>query len=108
MEQHFTFDQLPAVVSQLSRKLDKIEQLLIQQNDLSEPSDQLFTVHEAAEFLSLAVPTVYALASRSELPYMKRSKRLYFSRLELMDYLKDGRKKTTIEIQEEAIELARK
>jgi excisionase family DNA binding protein len=68
----------------------------------TETPDQLLTVHEAAEFLSLAVPTVYTMVSRGELPVMKRSKRLYFSRIELMDYLKQGRKKTAAETASEA------
>ena len=33
---------------------------------------------------------------------MKRSKRLYFSRTELLNYLKDGRKKSNAEIEQEA------
>ena len=33
---------------------------------------------------------------------MKRSKRLYFSRTELMEYLKEGRKKSNAEIEKEA------
>lgn len=67
-----------------------------------EQSDQLLTVQETAEFLALAVPTVYSMVSRGELPVMKRSKRLYFSRLELTDYLKAGRKKSNSEIASEA------
>jgi excisionase family DNA binding protein len=62
-----------------------------------EPADQpeqLLTIQEAAEFLSLTVPTMYSKVSKGELPVMKRSKRLYFSRTELMEYVKAGRKKT--------------
>jgi hypothetical protein len=33
---------------------------------------------------------------------MKRSKRCYFSKVELINYLKQGRKKTTAEIADEA------
>jgi hypothetical protein len=33
---------------------------------------------------------------------MKRSKRLYFSRTELLEYLKKGRKKSSSEIEQEA------
>ena len=58
--------------------------------------------HQAAEFLSLAVQSIYQMVSRRELPYMKRSKRIYFSRTELMEYLKKGRKPTVSEIQKEA------
>lgn len=64
--------------------------------------EQLLTIQEAAEFLSLAVPTMYSKVSKGELPVMKRSKRLYFSRTELLEYLKDGRKKSNAEIEQEA------
>lgn len=70
-----------------------------------EPTDQpeqLLTIQEAAEFLSLTVPTMYSKVSKGELPVMKRSKRLYFSRTELLEYLKDGRKKSNAEIEQEA------
>lgn len=64
--------------------------------------EQLLTIQEAAEFLRLTVPTMYSKVSKGELPVMKRGKRLYFSRTELLDYLKAGRKKTNTEIEKEA------
>ena len=70
-----------------------------------EPTDhpeQLLTIQQAAEFLSLSVPTLYTKVSKGELPVMKQGKRLYFSRTELLDYLKDGRKKSNAEIEAEA------
>ena len=70
-----------------------------------EPTDQpeqLLTVQGAAEFLGLTVPTIYSKCSRNEIPFMKRSKRLYFSSTELMEYPKDGRKKSNAEIEQEA------
>ena len=72
------------------------------QANRSEHPEQLFTIQQAADFLSLAVPTIYSMVSRGELPYMKRSKRLYFSRFELTNYLKAGRKKTIAETIAEA------
>jgi len=62
------------------------------------------SIREAAEFLNLSVPTLYSKVSRGELPVMKRGKRLYFSKLELMDYLKAGRKKSNAEIEAEAVQ----
>ncbi len=70
-----------------------------------EPTDQpeqLLTIQQAAEFLSLTVPTIYSMVSKGELPVMTRSKRLYFSRTELLDYIKTGRKKSNAEIEAEA------
>jgi excisionase family DNA binding protein len=64
--------------------------------------EQLLTIQEAAEFLKLTVPTIYSKVSKGELPVMKRSKRLYFSRTELLEYLKQGRKKSNAEIEQEA------
>ena len=104
MEQGLTFEQLPGAVTRLSRKLEVIEKLLLSKFDQtgSETSDQLLTVEEAAEFLRLSTPTIYSKVSRGELPFMKRSKRLYFSKTELMEYVKEGRQQTNAEIDSEA------
>ncbi|MBN1988734.1 MAG: helix-turn-helix domain-containing protein [Bacteroidales bacterium] len=64
--------------------------------------DQLLTIQQAADFLHLSVPTLYSKTSKRELPCMKQGKRLYFSQKELVEYLKQGRKKTTGEIEAEA------
>ncbi len=101
-----TFDQLPEAVGRLAAKLEIIENLLRerQQERTKEEPEQLLTVEQTAEFLNLSVPTIYAKVSKSELPVMKRGKRLYFSRSELLAYLKAGRKKTTTELAAEADE----
>lgn len=98
-----TFEQLPEAVSQLAVKLDNIERLLtLKKEPTKEPTEKLFSVKQAAEFLRLSVPTMYSKVSRGELPVMKRGKRLYFSEKELMEYLKAGRKKSNDEIEREA------
>ena len=71
-------------------------------NPTNEQPEQLLTIQEAAQFLNLTVPTIYSKVSKGELPVMKRSKRLYFSSTELMEYLKEGRKKSNAEIEQEA------
>ena len=68
----------------------------------TEHPEQLLSIQQAAEFLSLSVPTLYSKVSKGELPVMKRGKRLYFSRTELMEYIKEGRKKSNAEIEAEA------
>ncbi|MCP4438322.1 MAG: helix-turn-helix domain-containing protein [Aureispira sp.] len=99
-----SFDQLPAAVHQLSQKLEAIEKLLLnrRKDQSTEEKDELLTVQQAAEFLILSVPTIYSKVSRGELPVMKQGKRLYFSKEELMEYLKAGRKKTNTELEAEA------
>ena len=65
--------------------------------------EKLLSVQEAAELLNLTVPTIYSKVSRGELPVMKRSKRLYFSRDELVNYIKQGRRKTFTEIEKQEL-----
>jgi excisionase family DNA binding protein len=101
---NLTFEQLPQAVNQLFSKLESIEKLLIAQTKQppTEQPDTLLTVQQAAEFLNLTVPTIYSKVSKSELPVMKRGKRLYFSQCELLEYLQAGRKKSNAEIEAEA------
>ena len=65
-------------------------------------TEQFLTIQEAATLFNLKVPTMYSKVSRGEIPVMKRGKRLYFSRSELLEYLKEGRKKSNSEIEMEA------
>jgi excisionase family DNA binding protein len=66
------------------------------------PSDELMTIEQAANFLSLKKNTLYSLVSKGEISSMKRSKRLYFSREDLLNYVKAGRRKSNAKIADEA------
>lgn len=97
-----TFEQLPQAVSLLHDKLNHIEQLLKEGNNQPASADELLSISEAAKFLNLSVPTLYGKVSRKEIPVNKQGKRLYFYRSELADWIKAGRKKTIVEIRQEA------
>ena len=93
---------------EIEARLANIENLLIDLKHnpggappLPDP-DEFLTVKEAATFLKLSVPTVYTLISKGQLPVMKRSQRCYFLKSDLVNYLKQGRKKTNAEIGQEA------
>ena len=67
-------------------------------NEQPEHSDRLLTIDEAATLLHLSKATVYTKVSRNELPGVcKRGKRLYFDRQILIDWIKQGRKKSNAE-----------
>ena len=55
MTETLSFENLPKAVNQLSEKLDRLEKLLSEKQELPqvETPDQLFTIQEAAEFLNL-------------------------------------------------------
>jgi excisionase family DNA binding protein len=91
----------------LDARLSNIENLLLDLKHsnhgyLSTEVEELLTVQQAADFLSLSVQTIYGAIHRKQLPFMKRAKRCYFLKKDLIDYLKAGRKKTSAEIESEA------
>lgn len=91
------------LISNISERITaNILQAVKKEFKQTERPEQLLTVQETAQFLNLSVPTIYSKVSKGELPVMKTSKRLYFSSTELMEYLKEGRKKSNSEIEQEA------
>jgi len=99
----FTFNELPQAVSQLYHKLENIERLLLAKGNPEQPqTDQLLNIKQAAELLILTVPTLYGLVHKRAIPVCKRGKRLYFSKTELMEWVKAGRNTTQDEIESQA------
>lgn len=77
-----------------------LDQLILKQNNITK-DDELLTIEEASKFIHLAPPTIYAKVANSTIPYSKKGKRLYFSKKELISWVKKGRKKTNEEIESE-------
>lgn len=103
--ENLSFDQLPKAVAMLLDEIKELKKLITTHTataEPSEPQDELMNVEQTAEFLNLSVPTIYGKVHRRELPVMKRGNRLYFSKFELLDYLKQGRQQTMQEIEDEA------
>ena len=84
-------EQLSNLIQNSVRKV--LEETPPQTVEPTDQPEQLLTIQQAAAYLSLTVPTIYRKVSIGELPAMKQGKRLYFSRIELLEYLKDVRKK---------------
>lgn len=103
MEQKLSFEELPNAVTMLAEEVRHLKNLLIEKQEevIKDPTEKILSVIETAEFLNLRVATIYSKCSRNQLPFMKRSKRLYFSRTELLNYLKEGRRKSKSEIEKE-------
>ena len=105
MFEKLTLENLPQFADRLYTKLESIERLLVQSSTQpQEEPNKLLSIDEASEYLRLAKPTIYSMVSKGTIPYMKRSKRLYFSKDELHTYVSKGRVKTIAEIQQDAID----
>ncbi|HSK72089.1 MAG TPA: helix-turn-helix domain-containing protein [Pyrinomonadaceae bacterium] len=71
-----------------------------------QPQPEQDEIGKGAEFASKitgkAVPTIYDLVHKRLIPHSKRGKDLYFSRKELINWLKSGKRKTQSEIAADA------
>ncbi len=94
----------------IEARLNGIEDLLLElkqsrkQFSKSIQSENFLTVNEAAKFLCLSKYTIYSKVSKGEIPFMKRSKRLYFSKNALIEYIKAGKAPSNSNLIEEVDE----
>jgi excisionase family DNA binding protein len=98
-----SFDSLPDQVSKLNQKIDQLLELAKSNSAGEAEQSELLTVDQAASLLGLAKQSIYGKLCRNELPAIKPagSKRVYFKKTDLLEYLEAGRKKTTSEINAE-------
>ena len=106
MNEQFVLSSIPL------RELDKLIQSSVerainarqlQQNEPEEEIAQLLTVDELANFLHLSKATIYSNYSKGLIPGgCKQSKRLYFDKKIIIDWIKSGRKLSNAEIEAEA------
>ena len=59
--------------------------------------DKIMNVKEAAAFLILSVPTMYAKTSQRLIPHFKKGNKLYFNKLELKEWVQQNKIKTLSE-----------
>ncbi|MBS3914303.1 MAG: helix-turn-helix domain-containing protein [Bacteroidetes bacterium] len=64
----------------------------------NKPNDEFLDLQEAAEFLKLKVTTIYGYTSQSQIPFIKRGKKLYFEKSKLEAWLKEGKQESISEI----------
>lgn len=66
------------------------------------PEKEILTVKEAAELLNISPDSVYTLTSKRLIPHSKVGKRLFFSRSDIIDYVRKNRRTTVQEVKDEA------
>lgn len=97
-----TIEELKATITSCVNECLKNFQLNQLKKEVEE--EQLLTAVEAGKLLKIQMPTLYALTSKNMLPFMKKGKRLYFSKKDLINYVRSGRNRTVDEIKQGAEE----
>lgn len=85
------FDQMEILIERcMNRVVESISK--------KSAEDEILSIDQAAEFLGLEKPTLYAKVSKRQIPFMKQSKRLYFSKKELTAWLMSSSRKVKMEV----------
>jgi excisionase family DNA binding protein len=85
----------------IEERLGRIESHLIEFKNHSKNNEDphiLLSVEEAAAFLNIAVQTLYGYTSQRRIPFIKKEKKLYFDKADLLAWLKEGRQRSIDEI----------
>ena len=101
MYNDITFDKLPEAVAYLIEKIAEVKALV--ENFTSKPPEKRLPIgiDDACRIIQKAKPTIYALVRKGLIPSYKRGKKLFFYEEELLDWIKNGKKKTILDIKAE-------
>lgn len=99
-----TFDNLPEMVGYLIGEVSELKSIVVEERQEPQVEKERIPIDitAAARLLGKAKPTLYAMAQKRKIPCYKRGKNLYFFKDELLDWIVSGKKKTILEIEQEA------
>jgi len=93
-----SLENLPGAVSELNKKTEWIIDALNQLIQAKPKINDRKTAKEAADYLNIALPTLYAHTSQRKIKHFKAGKKLLFYVEDLNDFLKAGRIATADEM----------
>jgi len=100
-----TLETLPKAFTHLTNEVSEIKRLLLEKsNEQSTEPDRWFDLNEICIYHpdKPSKPTVYGWVNAGTIPVHKGAKKLRFLKSEIDDWLKQGKKKTFAEIQQQA------
>lgn len=99
-----TLETLPKAFTQLSNEVSEIKRLLLEKGNKQEiEPDRWFDLNELCQYHpdKPTKPTVYGWVNAATIPVHKGGKKLRFLKSEIDNWLKQGKKKTVLEIEAE-------
>lgn len=95
------FENLPSAVAELIQGQSELRALLLQKANLQPEIETPIQLDGVIPLTGFSKPTLYGYVQRNEIPYHKKGNRLYFFKSEIVDWIKQGRQKTTKEVSSE-------
>lgn len=89
------FEELIKVIS------EKVSDNIIKTiNSSSTPEEVIFlNIDDTAKLINLAKPTVYGLVHQNKIPFLKKGKRLYFKKCEILTWIQSGKQESKSELE---------
>lgn len=105
-----SFETLPKAVAFLNDQIAELKTLVENRQSSDKPSTKKIPIDidAACEIIGKAKPTVYTLVRTRQIPCYKSGKKLYFFEDELLEWIRNGKRKTLNEIESEAVRNYRK
>jgi len=98
---NITFDNLPDAVNEINDKLSRIERILFEKGrEAKSEADEWLNLIEFCNYHpdKPSKPTVYGWVNSGTVPVHKGGKKLRFLKSEIDSWLKQGKKRTLLEI----------
>ena len=111
IQEGLTLETLPKAFMHLTTEVSEIKRLLLEKStEQPNESDQWFNLTELCEYHpdKPTKPTVYGWVNLGTIPVHKGGKKLRFLKSEIDNWLKQGRKKTISEIENDADDYLKK
>jgi excisionase family DNA binding protein len=94
----------PLKICELESLIENSVRKVLEENSASNTTENtrqysdLLNIQEASKFLGIAVPTIYSKVSERLIPHSKIGKKLFFSRDELSNWVKSGKRSSVAEL----------
>lgn len=99
-----SFEELPDQVAKLTAEIQALRAGLLEENP-SKEKQEIMGVEECAALLMKSPKTLYTYTSNNLIPFHKKGKKLIFFRSEILTWIKSGKQKTIMELQEDTDDL---
>jgi excisionase family DNA binding protein len=95
------------LIDRIVERLASSNQVLNKSQEESDVKEYL-SIEEASKLIGLAISTIYSLTHRNEIPHIKKGKKLWFKRSELLQWLDSGHVESQEDLEAKAMEDLRK
>ena len=92
------FEQTQQDVAEVKKDLKELKALLLLKAEIQVEDDDPKSIDEIEIMTGFAKPTLYGYVRKKSMPFCKINGRLFFFKSEIIEWIKQGRQKTNLEI----------